>query len=133
MKAVIKEINFDKEVNTKYGIMFSYYVTYNDRTASFLCKQKDKYSFKVGVENEFIETSKEYNGKLYYHIKAITPNAGNSNYGKALKREQSRYAGFAMSYAKDLVVHDKIKLEDMSTYTKKMFELMVELDKTLES
>ena len=38
-----------------------------------------------------------------------------------------------MSYAKDLVIADKIPLDNISTYTKKMFKLMVDLDKTLES
>lgn len=132
MKAIIKEIHYDKEVSTKYGMMHSYYALYDDKSASFLCKQKDKYPFKIGKENEFIETERVHNGKIYYSIKAVRETKINSNFGKALKKEQSRYAGFAMSYAKDLVINDKIELEDMAIYTKKMFNLMVELDKTLE-
>ena len=131
MKAVIKEINYDKEVNTKFGIMQSYYVSYNDKGASFLCKEKDKYSFKVGEENEFIETSREYNGKTYYNIKAIQPQKGNSNYGKALKREQSKYSGFAVSYVKDLIIAKEIKIEDWEKASEKIFNFMVKLDKSI--
>jgi hypothetical protein len=37
-----------------------------------------------------------------------------------------------MSYAKDLVIANKIQLDNIEFYTRRMFELMVELDKTLE-
>ena len=60
MKALITEINFNKEIETKFGLMYQYYVNYNNKVGTFLCKQKDKYTFKVGEENEFIETEKEY-------------------------------------------------------------------------
>jgi hypothetical protein len=132
MKAKITEINYNKEIETKFGVFHQYYVRYNDKTATFLCKVKDKYPFKLNEENEFIETSKEHQGKIYYNIKAIQQNNGNSNYGKAVKKEQSKYSGFAVSYVKDLIIADKIKVEQWESASKKIFEFMVSLDKSIE-
>lgn len=132
MKALITSIEFDQEVATKFGQAFRHTAYYNDKKATFLTKYKDQKTFISGVENEFIEESRDHNGTIYFNIKSIKKQT-DSNYGRALKREQARYAGFAMSYAKDLVVADKIKLDSMTDYTEKMFNLMVKLDKTLQS
>ena len=132
MKAKITKVEFDQELQTKFGMMFKHKVWYDGKCADYLSKTKDQKKFITGQEAEFTETPREYNGTTYYNIKPVNP-SGNSNFGRALKREQSKYSGFAMSYAKDLVVADKIKLSDMTAYTTKMFNLMVELDKTLES
>jgi hypothetical protein len=56
-----------------------------------------------------------------------------SNFGKALNKEKSRYSGFAVSYAKDLVVGGRIQKEELAPMAWILFELMVEMDKTLES
>jgi len=133
MKALITEINFNKEIETKFGLMYQYYVNYNNKVGTFLCKQKDKYTFKVGEENEFIETEKEYNGKLFYNIKAIRDNPGGSNYSRAVKKEQSKYSGFAVSYVKDLIIAGEIKIADWEKASKKIFDFMVNLDKENES
>lgn len=133
MKAVLKEIHFDKEVNTKFGVMFQYYVSYNDKNATFLCKTKDKHKFKAGIENEFIETSREYNGKTYYSIKSIQENKGNSNYGKAVQREQSKYSGFGVSYVKDLIIAGKIDIKDWEKASEKIVKFMVKMDKEIGS
>ncbi len=132
MKTIIKSINFNKEVETKYGIMFQYYVSYDDKHASFICKTKDKYPFKIDEENEFIETEREYNGKTYYNIKAIQSNTGQSNYGRALKREQSKYSGFGVSYVKDLIIAGKIDIKDWEKASEKIIKFMIEIDKDIE-
>jgi len=132
MKAVINSIKFDKEVETKFGTMYQFSVKYGDKTASFLSKTKDQKQFELNKENEFNETPREWQGTTYYNIKPFQK-GGNSNFGKQLKREQSKYSGFAMSYAKDLVIAKQIKLDDIEKYTKAMFNLMVKLDKTLEA
>ena len=134
MKTVIKKVSYNKEVDTKGGAMHSFFVEYDDKRGSFLCKDRENPTFKEGEEAEFTETEREVNGIIYYNIRKLSPKfQGNSNFGKALKREQSKYSGFAMSYAKDLVIAGKIELSQISDYTKKMFELMVQLDKTLEA
>lgn len=130
MKAIIKTLDFKKEVETKFGVMYQFEVTYNDVKASFLCKNKEKPTFTKGKEEEFVETSRVYNGVTYYNIKPIKKYAG---YNKNVKREQSKYAGFAMSYAKDLCIADKIKTDQMFALADKMFNWMVEKDKNLEA
>lgn len=55
-----------------------------------------------------------------------------SSFGKALTKEQARYSGFAVSYAKDLVVSGKLELGELSDYAWILFDLMVEMDKSLE-
>lgn len=55
-----------------------------------------------------------------------------SNFGRQLKKEQSRYSGFATSYVKDLIISGHIKIDDWEKASKKIFTFMVELDKTLD-
>lgn len=132
MKAIFKSIQFDREVETKFGTSYKFRVQYDDKTASFLSKSKEQDVFKEGEENEFTETSREYQGKTYYDIKPIKK-APNSNFGRQLKKEQSKYSGFAMAYAKDLVVAGKVEKDKMFTAAKQMFDWMVEQDKAIEN
>lgn len=135
MKAIIKKVEFIKESESKFGMMYNFKVSLNDGlndiTAYYTSKKREQDTFKEGVEAEFnLEEKEGKSGQKYYTIKPIKK-FGSGNFGKALTREQSKYSGFAMSYAKDLVIADKIKLDQISEYTKKMFSLMVELDKSL--
>lgn len=137
MKATIKTVTFKKERDTQFGKMYNFEVTYNDKKAVYSSKYKDQRSFVVGQEAEFTEEQRDYTGTdgntfTYTIIKPIKQQR-QSNFGKALTREQSRYSGFAMSYAKDLVVGGRIQLDDMLMWTEMMFGKMVELDKSLES
>ena len=138
MKAKIKTVKFLKESEGKFGLMYSFSITYivdgEEKTAYYTSKSKDQKKFIEGQESEFTEEEKlGTNDRPYLVIKPIQAGGYNqSGFGKALKKEQSKYSGFAMSYAKDLVIADKITLEQISTYTEKMFKLMVALDKTLE-
>lgn len=130
MKAVITNIIFKKEVDTKYGKRYSFEAHYNDKKGSFLSNTKEQTTFKIGEENEFTETPREYNGTTFYNLKAISQGGG-SNFNRQLKREQSKYSGFAMSYAKDLVVAGKIEEKQMFATAKIMMDWMVEQDKNL--
>jgi len=138
MKALIKSVKFLKESEGKFGLMYSFKVTYKsgeeEKQAYYTSKSKEQKKFIEGQEAEFTEETKMgTNDTPYTVIKPIQAGGYNqSGFGKALKKEQSKYSGFAMSYAKDLVIADKITLEQISTYTEKMFKLMVALDKTLE-
>lgn len=136
MKALIKKVDFKGEKEGKFGLQYNFMVKYEvegqGRSAYYTAKKQDQDKFVEGQECEFTEEKHtSANGNEYYIIKPIYQNRS-SNFGKALKREQSKYSGFAMSYAKDLVVADKIRIEHMEVYTQKMFDLMVRLDKTLE-
>jgi glucose dehydrogenase len=137
MKAVIQEVKFLKEWESKYGTMFNFQVKYDDQVALFTTKSKDQKKFIAGEETEFTEETKTYTDKKsgevkeYIVIKPINPNK-QSNFGKALKKEQTRYSGFAVSYAKDLVVAGRLDRNELPEYATMLFELMVTLDKSTE-
>ena len=100
-----------------------------------------------GNEAEFIEEEKTStkDGSKYFIVK-LPPKNKQSNFGKALTKEQSKYSGFADSYIKDLLVAKVLKIEEtekdeeyndtvMITLKKRgleIFEHMVAMDKTLE-
>lgn len=131
MKAIFQSIKFKQEVETKFGLMFQFQVSYDDKIGTFLTKKREQTTFKEGAENEFTETKREYQGTVYFNLKAIQQ--GNSNFSKSMKREQSKYSGFAMSYSKDLVVAGKIQHEQIFIEAKGMMDWMVEQDKALEN
>ena len=112
--------------------MYKFTATYGDKSGSFLSKKKDQSTFQEGKENEFTETPREYNGVTYYNLKPVSKQGG-SNFNRQMKKEQSKYSGFAMSYAKDLTVAGKITTEQMFATAKKMMDWMVEQDKALEN
>ena len=138
MKAIITKVEFRKEFDSKFGTMYQFEVHYADKKAVYTSKSKDQKHFVVGQEAEFTEETKTFTNKSgnevpYTVIKP--PQAGfqkQSNFGKALKKEQSKYSGFAVSYSKDLVVAGKIGFEDLSPVAWMLFDLMVEMDKSIE-
>lgn len=131
MKAKITQVKYLKDYETKFGIMYSFIVEYDGKKAFYSCKKKEQDKFKIGEDAEFTEEEKEGKNGKYLLIKPIQNNAY-SPYNKAVKKEQSRYSGFAVSYAKDLCIAGKIDFKDISTYSTVLFDLMVSLDKTLE-
>jgi hypothetical protein len=137
MKAVINDVKFSKEGNNKFGPYFSFKVSYDGKMAYYNAKRKDQITFVAGQEAEFTEEERTFvkddgsTGKFLV-IKPINANK-QSNFGKALKKEQSRYSGFAVSYAKDLVIADKLKFEELVDYATILFNAMVEMDKTIDS
>jgi len=132
MKSIIKSVEFLEEKNGKYGAEFSFRIKYDDKSAYYVSKKKEQDKFVKGKECEFTEekrTSKT--GNEYYVVKPIYQNTGGSNFARAVKKEQSKYSGFAMSYAKDLVVSGKIEIEQMYSEAQCMMDWMVEQDKLL--
>lgn len=138
MKAIIQEVIFQKEWESQYGKMYNFKVKYDNEVAIFSSKYKDQNKFIAGQEAEFTEEIKTYKDKKtgqdkeYKVIKPISQNK-QSNFGKALNKEKSRYSGFAVSYAKDLLVAGRINKEELADQAWILFELMVAMDKTLES
>ena len=136
MKAVIEEVTFSKEIDSKFGKLYSFKVKYDGEVAIYRSKNRDQKNFVPGKEAEFTEEIQSYKDKNgveqhYKVIKLINLNK-QSNFGKALKKEQSRYSGFAVSYAKDLLVAGRINREELQDMSWILFELMVAMDKTLE-
>jgi hypothetical protein len=138
MKTIITEVKFSKEFDSQYGKMYSFHVKYDDEIAMYTSKYKDQKKFIPGQEAEFTEETKTYTDKKsgeikeYKIIKPLTQNR-QSNFGKALSRERSRYSGFAVSYAKDLVVAGRLNRDELISYATILFDAMVEMDKSLES
>jgi len=138
MKALITEVKFLKEVDSQFGKLYSFQVSYDNERAIYRSKFKDQKKFKAGEEVEFTEEIQTYTDKKtgepkeYKVIKPVNQNK-QSNFGRALKKEQARYSGFAVSYAKDLVVAGRLQREELSEYAWVLFELMVQMDKSIES
>lgn len=132
MKAIIKSVKFQKEYDSKFGKMYSFRIGWDDQTAFYSSKKQDQTYFVEGKEAEFNVEEKTSEKGTYKTIKPAM--AGNlSGYSKNLKKEQSRYSGFSLSYAKDLVVAGKIDIKDILITSERLFNHMVELDKKLEN
>lgn len=137
MKATIQEVTFSKEYEGKFGKVFVFRVKYDDKVGVYNSKYKDQKKFVAGREAEFTEEPKTFKNQQgeeipYTVIKPVAAN-GQSNFGKALSKEKSKYSGFAVSYAKDLLVSGRINKEELTPMAWDLFNLMVEMDKTLES
>lgn len=131
MKALIKKVVYKKEYTTKFGQLHLFEVYYNNKKGYYSSKRKDQNYFITNKECDFIEEMQKGANGEYLKIKQIPKEGGYSNFGKAVKREQSKYSGFAMSYAKDLVVAEKITYEKMFFEAQLMLDWMVEQDKKL--
>lgn len=136
MKAKINDIKFHKEYESQHGTMFVHAIFYDEKKAFYTSKKKDQTYFVIGQKAEFTEEKKSFTGKdgsqgSFLTVKPISQNR-QSNFGKALAKEKSRYSGFAVSYSKDLVCAGKLSLEELPLHAWTLFELMVEMDKTLE-
>jgi len=132
MKALITDVKFVKEFETQFGKFFSFKVSYDGRDAYYTSKSKEQVKFISGQESEFTEETKTGKNGTYLIIKPPVQNR-QSNFGKALSKEKSRYSGFAVSYAKDMAVAGRIQVTELAPYAWILFDLMVEMDKTLES
>lgn len=139
MKAIIDKVEFLKELDSKHGKLYSFAISYDDERAIYRSKHKDQKYFIPEKEAEFTEETMTYTDKKsgeekqYKVIKPIYQGRNpQSNFGKALQKERTRYSGFAVSYAKDLVVAGRLNRENLPEYATLLFDLMVELDKSIE-
>lgn len=132
MKALITKISYKGAREGKFGTEHNFVVNYDGKTAYYTSKVNPQNKFIEGAENEFteVEGMSKTTGNKYYTIKPIQK-GGMTGYAKEIKKEQSKYSGFAMSYAKDLVVAGKIDLKDMFGYAIQMIDWMVEQDKAI--
>ena len=133
MKAKINRIDFQREFETKYGVLYSHKIQYDeDKQGFYSSKKKDQTYFKVGEEVEFTEEFKVSSKGPYTVLKPIRQ--GNfSGYNKDVKREQSRYTTMGCSYVKDLIIAGKIEMKDWEKATDKIVKFMFKLDKEIES
>jgi hypothetical protein len=132
MKELITDVAFVKEYESKFGKLYSFKVSYLGRSAFYSSKSKEQTKFVKGQEAEFTEETKESKNGSYLVIKPPMQNK-QSNFGKSLNREKTKYSGFAVSYAKDLVVAGRLDRYELIDYAWVLFNAMSEMDKTLES
>jgi len=132
MKAKITGVRFVKEFEGKYGPAFVHGISYNGKEAQYISKTKDQTKFVEGNEAEFTETIKTWNDEEQITIRPVSGYAGNSNFGRALKREQSRYSTMGASYVKDLIIAGKVDVKDWERATEKIVKFMLNLDKEIE-
>jgi hypothetical protein len=138
MKAIITEVKFLKEYADNFGTKYSFQVKYDDQAAVYSSKSKDQKKFIPGQEAEFTEETRSYTDKktgelkTYTVIKPLYQNR-QSNFGKSLNKEKARYSAMAVSYSKDLVCNGRLPLDELPTYSWVLFELMNEMDKSLET
>ena len=133
MKAKIIGTEWVKEYEGKHGKLHLHKIKYADKVAYYSSKSKDQKKFEINKDAEFTEEERVGKDNNPYLIIKPIYNQGQSNFGKKVKQEQSKYSGFAMSYAKDLVVNDKIGIEEMYQEAEKMINWMVTKDKQLQS
>ena len=131
MKAKITGVRFVKEFDGKYGKAFVFGVSYNGKEAQYISKSKDQDKFVKGQDAEFTETVKTWNNEEQITIRPVQANTG--NFGRALKKEQSRYSTMGASYVKDLIIAGKVDIVDWERATDKIVKFMLNLDKSIES
>ena len=131
MKALIIDVTFQKEYTNQFGTFYSHKVYYEDKVGYYSSKKKEQTYFVKDKEAEFTEELHNGSKGEYYVIKPVRQQF-NSQTGRAVKKEQSRYSGFSLSYAKDLVVAGKIDSKDIYSVAKQMFDWMVNADRTLD-
>ena len=153
MKGSCVKAEWQKECKSKHGGMLHLHSLViiddemNEVKGFYISKSKDQKKFIEGQDCEYItEKSVGTDGVERVKIKPSKAFEG-SSYGRAVKKEQTRYSGFAVSYVKDLVVAGILQVEgsvqspaahndSMMSLIKKeseyLFNVMVDLDKTLE-
>ncbi len=138
MIAVIEKAEFKEIDVNQYGTFYLHNIHYINTDGGKVCgvyrsKSKDQTKFVAGVEAEFVQTTHLDEFQESYFIIQPISNQNRSNFNKQLSREQSKYSGFAMAYAKDLVVAGKIPLEAMYYEAKEMIDWMVKQDKDISN
>ena len=94
MKAIITSVDFTKEYSDKFGVKYKFKIGYDGKFAQYGSQKRDQNKFVKGQETEFTEEEREYQGAKYLIVKPIYANAGgSSNFGRQVKREQSKYSG----------------------------------------
>lgn len=132
MKAIIKEVKWLKEFESKFGMLQSFKVSYDDKTAFYNSKKKDQTNFVKGQEAEFTEEERTgNNNSKYLIIKPLRKDFKQSNYGRALVKEQSRYTTMGASYVKDMIIAGNLDIKQWHSATEKLVRFMHNLDEEI--
>lgn len=81
----------------------------------YVSKNENQTKFVVGQETEY--NIEEKQGKKGAYYKITLPQSEKPGYGGGRPQQDPRVQmiGYAMSYAKDLVIADKVKIGDLAT------------------
>lgn len=118
----IDNVQFDNEWTTQEGnTLYNFKVSYNGTEAIYCSKSKDQQKFVKGATidvDEVVANTK--NGGTMVKVKPwYEPKS------KGVKSYTPIKASFSLSYAKDLVVADKIELKDLSKYADLMYDWLM--------
>jgi hypothetical protein len=120
----------DNYGNTSFVVEFE-----NADKGFFTSKNEDQKAFVVGTEATYlIEEKTGTTGKVYFKVTLPQAQKSFSGGGKSYTPADPRIQmiSFSTSYAKDLVVADKIKITDLSKYSEEIFKNMVKLYETIK-
>ena len=132
MKATITKVTFKEEKQTKYGMQYTFVVEYDGKKAYYNSKSKDQKKFVEGEEAEFNEQEMTSTKGNKYLIIRPEYKGGKSEYGRQLKRIQSQYSSFGVSYVKDLIIAGVIDIKQWESASEKIISFMYEQDKKYE-
>lgn len=133
MKAVITKVTFNEDRDSRYGGKeYSFTIEYDNKKAYHTSKDFEQSLFVEGVESEFREEQRESKAGNKYLVVKAPGKSDNSNYGRQLKREQSRYTTMGTSYCKDLIISGHLDINEWQNASKKIVLFMYNLDKELE-
>lgn len=142
-KKTVKTREFNKEYNDKYGTKYSFIVTFegDDTRYGYTSSKKEPNYFNPGEEQEFTVEQRPYkdkqgNDKVFNVVKPVKENnwnkgGGGSRYVFNLEDEKKKQKlnaiGYCMSYAKDLVIGDKIPEKELEAVAERLSNRMWEL------
>ena len=113
MKAIVKTVEPNGTYDSQYGLMNKYKITIGEHSGEYSSKKyqtssADGFPFQVDSESEY-----EFIDGQFPKIKTI------SNWSGGGGKKTGSNSSFALSYAKDLVVADKVGIEKiLETATK---------------
>lgn len=116
----VKSLGETREFNGKNGTMYSIKV-YMDNGDEWEIVKKTVWGVKPGDELTYTIEDTQYGKK----IKLVATEFGG---GKKFAPRNTKfdYIGFSMAYAKDLVVADKVKIDQLLPTADKIFTWMIE-------
>ena len=129
MKAIIDKTLFKKDFVYNGVTYYEFEIHYSGKKAKYVSTSENQTKFVAGQEAEFTEEKDKFGNPKITPVYQQKFSGG----ARAIKKEQSRYSGFAMAYAKDLVVAGIIEIEQMYVEAQCMVDWMVETDKNLGS
>ncbi|MBX9851856.1 MAG: hypothetical protein K2X86_08865 [Cytophagaceae bacterium] len=118
----------DNYGNTSFALEFE-----NGDKGFYACKNEEQKIFIAGEEATYlIEEKQGSSGKTYFKITIPQKNFGGGKPGYVPVDPRIQMISFSTSYAKDLVVADKIKIDQLAQKSEEIFKTMMKLYDTIK-